>query len=104
MKGEHKGAIELYNQALQIDPNNETTLNSCDALGDSKGAMEDYNQALKISPTYGYAFGGRGYLLVELGDRQEALADFKKAAASYQKAGNLNAYKRVLSEIQILQK
>ncbi|MEA5532191.1 tetratricopeptide repeat protein, partial [Dolichospermum sp. UHCC 0684] len=58
--GDVKGAVEDYNQALRLNPNQgEAYYNRGLArkiLGDLEGAIEDYNQALRLNPNQGEAY------------------------------------------------
>jgi tetratricopeptide (TPR) repeat protein len=56
-------------------------------LGDKKGAIEDYNQALQINPNYAKAYYLRGVARALSGDKKGAIEDFQKAADLFQQQG-----------------
>ncbi len=83
LKGDKKGAITDYNQALLINPNYcEVYMRRGKArfdLGDKNGAIADYNQALQINPNYALTYIFPGDARSDLGDKEGARADFQKA-------------------------
>ena len=54
-------------------------------LGDYQGAIADYNQAIRLKPDLAEAYHNRGLIRQARGEKQEALADFHKAAELFQK-------------------
>ncbi|MBD2145831.1 tetratricopeptide repeat protein [Sphaerospermopsis sp. FACHB-1194] len=82
-KEDYEEAVSYYNQALQIQVNNELAyLNRGLAryeLGDKQGAIDDFTQAINIDPNYNYAYCCRGDVRSELGDKQGAIDDFTQA-------------------------
>ncbi|MBP5975272.1 tetratricopeptide repeat protein [Brasilonema sp. CT11] len=82
-KGDFKGAIADYNQALRINPNLADAYYNRglarDELGDKQAAIADYNQALRINPNYANAYYNRGVARANLGDKQAAIADYNQA-------------------------
>ena len=87
-KEEYKEADQLFDQCLQIDPLNLNYcsiiyLNKSIALGKLKqheASMSCLNQSLKMNPRYAKALVKRGEVHQELGDHEEAVRDFAKAA------------------------
>ncbi|MDJ0505142.1 MAG: tetratricopeptide repeat protein, partial [Nostocales cyanobacterium LE14-WE12] len=81
--GDKQGAIDDYNQALNIDPNYALAYNGRGNarydLGDKQGAIDDYNQALNIDPNYAHAYNGRGCVRYNLGDIKGAIDDYNQA-------------------------
>jgi tetratricopeptide (TPR) repeat protein len=80
--GKHSEAIECYNQALKIDPNDKLVLkkkgNSLYNSGKHSEAIECYNQAIKIDPNYCDAINNKGNILDNLGKYSEAIVRKKK--------------------------
>ncbi|TAG60861.1 MAG: tetratricopeptide repeat protein, partial [Oscillatoriales cyanobacterium] len=92
--GDQKGAIDDFNQALQINPGRANTyFNRGLALfriNNDRSALADYTQAIQLNPSYAKAFANRGITLVRMGDRQGAIADLQQAARLF-KAQGMNA-------------
>jgi len=82
-KGDYKGAIVAYTEAIKIDPNNAVAYNYRGTLrsdlGEKQGAIQDYNQAIKINPNYSEAYNNRGNAKSALGDKQGAIQDYNQA-------------------------
>lgn len=82
-KKDYAGAIEDFNKALNIDPNNDFTYSSrANAklkLFDYKGAMLDYNKSIDINPEAPNVYYYRGNLKIDLEDYRGAIEDFSKA-------------------------
>ena len=51
-----------------------------DALGNKNMALEDYNIGLRINPKNGYIYMCRASLYIALGEKENAIQDYKKAA------------------------
>ena len=87
-KEEYKEAVEMFEKCLVIDPLNLNYcsiiyLNKSIALGKLKQheeSMSALNQSLKMNPRYAKALVKRGEVHQELGDHEEAVRDFAKAA------------------------
>jgi tetratricopeptide (TPR) repeat protein len=82
-QGDNQGAIENYNQALQLDPNMADAYLSravcrCN-LGELRAAIEDFNQAIHLAPNKANAYISRGNARYDLGELREAIADFNQA-------------------------
>ncbi len=81
--GDTKGAIEEYNQALQLHPNFPEVYYkrgiSRHKLGDLKGAIADYTQAISLNSNYPGIYNHRGFTRHDLGDLKGAIVDFNKA-------------------------
>ncbi|MBD2775755.1 serine protease [Iningainema tapete] len=83
LKGDFKGAIGDYTEALHLNPNyaeayldrGRTRYES----GDKQGAISDFNQALRINPNLAIAYNNRGITSYESGDKQGAIADYNQA-------------------------
>jgi tetratricopeptide (TPR) repeat protein len=98
--GDKQGAIDDYNLAIKINPNDALAYynrgNVRDELGDKPGAIDDYNLAIKINPNYAEAYNNRGNVRNELGDKQGAIDDYNLAikinpnlAEAYNNRGNV---------------
>ena len=70
--GNYTGAIEFYDKALAIQPNDTYTLNSKGAalsnLGNHTGAIEFYNKTLTIDPKNTFALTNKDAILDILGN------------------------------------
>ena len=82
-KEDYEGAIEDYNQAIRLDPDNALAYkHRGDArrnLEDYEEAMADYTEAIRLDPEYAAAYNNRGVVRRQLGDYEEAIADFTEA-------------------------
>jgi tetratricopeptide (TPR) repeat protein len=78
--GNYEGAVEDFNQAIQLDPQNALAYNKRgDAyyrLGDYEQAQADSSQAILLNPEDANAYYDRGFALYELGKYKEAIADY----------------------------
>ena len=76
-------AVELFDQALKINPHHPSTLsNRGNALFDLKcyeQALESYDSAIAINPGFAEAFNNRGSVLLELKRPEQALDSFERA-------------------------
>ena len=81
----YQEAIEWYDKALAINPNDVYALYSkggaLHGLGRYQEAIEWYDKALAINPSYEDALGGKGGALHGLGRYQEAIVWYDKALA-----------------------
>ncbi|MGF2040360.1 MAG: tetratricopeptide repeat protein [Nostoc sp. CmiVER01] len=82
-EGNYEGAIEDFNQAIELDPKNALAYNRRgDAyyrLGDYEQAQADSSQAILLNPQDANAYFDRGFALSELGKYKEAIADYTQA-------------------------
>jgi len=71
-------------------------------LGDDSGALADYNKVIEIKPDYAKAYGNRGILYNQLGDRQRAISDMQKAAKLFceQRSPNCQKAREILRQLQ----
>ena len=78
-------AIQYYDKALAIDPNDTYALSSkgyaLDGLGKYEEAIEYYDKGLAIDPNDANALNGKGYALGNLGNYTEAVEYLDKALA-----------------------
>ena len=62
--GDHARAIEDYDQALRLDPDDTVAYSNrgraYDNLGEYRRAIQDYDQALRLDPGNAYAYTSRG--------------------------------------------
>jgi tetratricopeptide (TPR) repeat protein len=82
-KGDLKGAITDYDQAIRLNSNFAFAYNNRgnarSDLGDKQGAIADYNQAIRLDPNNAIAYNNRGFARYGLGDKQGAIADYNQA-------------------------
>ncbi|MCU0535821.1 MAG: tetratricopeptide repeat protein [Hydrococcus sp. Prado102] len=101
------GAIEDFNKAIQLDPNQAEAFNyrgtSYFWLKDYQKAMADYNQAIRLDPNLAIAYYNRAYVRLEMGDKQGAIADFRQGATLSKKEGDMMSYDQAQQMIQDLQ-
>jgi regulator of sirC expression with transglutaminase-like and TPR domain len=71
-------------------------------MGDSQGALDDYNQAIRLNPQDVRAHHNRGRIRANLGDREGALEDLRRAADLYRQTGDATGYRTVITEMQAL--
>jgi tetratricopeptide (TPR) repeat protein len=74
--GKHNGAIECFDKALQVDPNNPYAWTNkgyvLHGLGKYKEAIEYYDKALQVDPNNVLALNIKGAALNKLGRHKEA--------------------------------
>ena len=70
--------------------------------GDFKEALEDFNQALQIDPNNADAYGNRCVARHKLGDKQGAIEDCQKASALYQLQENTKYHQYALKMFEKL--
>lgn len=63
-------------------------------------AIEDYNQAISNNPNYANAYNNRAITHAKSGDKEKAIADFKKASEIYLQQGNIKGYEETQHRIQ----
>jgi tetratricopeptide (TPR) repeat protein len=78
-----KAAIEDFNQAIQLSPENGAVYNNRGNalmdLGHPEEALKDFERAIALSQNYGVAYNNRGNAHVALGNFDLAFRDFRKA-------------------------
>ena len=82
-KNDLEGAIEYYGMALDLDPNNEQTLNNrgntFHEMGLEALALQDYDHAISIYKN-SYTYTNRANYWLKQGEYEKALADCRKAS------------------------
>ncbi len=82
-EGDYEGAIEVYSQAIPLEPNDADAYNGRGfaryGLKDYQGAIEDYNEAIPLEPNDADAYNGRGFARYGLKDYQGAIEDYNEA-------------------------
>ncbi|MCX7704306.1 MAG: protein kinase, partial [Planctomycetota bacterium] len=105
LEGDYDGAIEDYNKALELDPENADAYGNRgfarSATGDYDGAIKDFNKAIELSPTDALAYAGRGFAKAARGDYEGAIRDCDKAiefdsklVAAYVCRGDVKRHKK----------
>jgi tetratricopeptide (TPR) repeat protein len=78
-----KEAIDDFNQAIQLSPENATVYNNRGNalmdLGHPDEAIKDFDRAITLSANYGAAYNNRGNAHAALGQYKAAFHDFRKA-------------------------
>ncbi|MEH2381017.1 MAG: tetratricopeptide repeat protein [Nostoc sp.] len=81
--GNYEGAVEDFNQAIKLDPQNALAYNKRGnayyRLGDYEQAQADSSQAILLNPQNANAYFDRGFAFSELGKYKEAIADYTQA-------------------------
>ncbi|MEH2393114.1 MAG: tetratricopeptide repeat protein [Nostoc sp.] len=81
--GNYEGAVEDFNQVIELDPQNALAYNRRgDAyyrLGDYEQAQADSSQAILLNPQDANAYFDRGFAFSELGKYKEAITDYTQA-------------------------
>ncbi|HSD93363.1 MAG TPA: tetratricopeptide repeat protein [Methyloceanibacter sp.] len=86
-----KEAIEDFNQAIQLSPENGAVYNNRGNalmdLGHPDEALKDFDRAIALSQNYGVAYNNRGNARVALGQYDLAFHDFRKAVELMPRSG-----------------
>jgi tetratricopeptide (TPR) repeat protein len=85
-QGDYQGAIEDLSRALELDPLEPATLLRSRGLawmrlGELERALQDTDEALRLAPHDAVAFNNRGVIYRDLGNFEQAEADFRQAIA-----------------------
>ncbi len=82
-KGLHSSAIEDFNRAIEINPQNveyyDYRADVFLATGDLDRAIDDYNRSIRIDPTYAAAYYSRGRVYEKKGDIGKAVESYRAA-------------------------
>ena len=81
--GDYLGALEDYDKAIEINPNNARIYSNRglakNSLKDYSGAIEDFNKSIEIDPTNSYPYYNTGIAKYNLQDYSGALESYNKA-------------------------
>ena len=76
-------AIDVYSQAIKIEPDYAEAYNNrgiaYDDTGDYDQAIRDYSKAIELKPDYSEAYNNRGIAYDGMGDYDQAIRDYSKA-------------------------
>lgn len=92
-KKDYPGAIELYNQVIELDVNNQQVYYDrgivyC-KIGDYQKSIDDFTQILRLNDKHLQAYINRGEIYLKLGDNQGAIIDYSQALHIEPKNANL---------------
>ncbi len=97
-------AISAYDNAIELDPKNETAWNSRgfakEELGRYDDAMRDLDKAIELDSKNETIWNNRGVAKSELGRYEEALSDFGKAIKLNPELPNSYSWRGRIYEIQ----
>ncbi|MBD1918499.1 MULTISPECIES: tetratricopeptide repeat protein [Cyanophyceae] len=87
-QGDLEGAIELFQQAIEVDPNLAIAHYNLGTAHRARGYLDEaiaaYRQAIALNPSYAEAHQNLGVALFKLGQLPEALQSFKRSIALYE--------------------
>lgn len=112
-QGETWDAIDAFNQAIELNPNNPEaffnrgiarTLLAARIIEPTRAPnpIEDYTEAIRLNPGFADAYYNRALAYLELKDKIKAIADFQKAAELYEKLGRKTSYQDALDRLKEL--
>ncbi|UBF29140.1 tetratricopeptide repeat protein [Kovacikia minuta CCNUW1] len=109
--GEKQEALEDFTQAIRLGEKSSSWLIDSfyergkifAELGNYRKAIEDFNRAIKLSPGYSFVYISRGDARHKIGDKQGALADYRKGIELFPAWVDQGERNRVSKEIQKLQ-
>jgi tetratricopeptide (TPR) repeat protein len=91
---DRQGAIDSYNQAIQLQPDRANTYYLRGKirykLDNKQGSIDDFNKAIQLQPDYISAYISRGVVRASMGNTKDALADYDRAIAL--KPDSANSY------------
>ena len=87
-------ALELYNEALQLNPAHARTYNNrsliYQELGNKDKAIEGFLKSIRLDPGYGKPYNNMGLVYYQEGNYSSAVANFEKAISLSE--NNLESY------------
>jgi tetratricopeptide (TPR) repeat protein len=82
-EGRNKEAINDFNKAIELDPDNAPTYNLRGMVfiheTRNEEAIINFNKAIELDPDYADAYVNRGWAFMSEGKNEEAINDFNKA-------------------------
>lgn len=105
--GLFKEAIVVYNNAIELDPQNVHAYRSrgyaYERLKKYDKALEDYNQAIKLDPFHALTYNNRGFIYHRYKDYRRAIEDYDKALSidpmcSYARNNREDAYRSLMEQ------
>jgi lipoprotein NlpI len=82
-KGDNDRAIQDYDQAIGLDPNNAYPYNgrgiAYQRKGDNDRAMQDFDEAIRLDPDFAAPYNNRGVVYRMKGDTDRAIQDYDQA-------------------------
>jgi tetratricopeptide (TPR) repeat protein len=105
--GDYEKAIADYTKAIDFKYNPASVPYYNRAIAhrynqDVQAAIGDFNKSLLLDPNYADAYFDRANAYSSQGEREKAIADYKKSAELYQKKGNTKNYQKALQELKNL--
>ena len=104
LAGDYQGAIQNYNQAIQLGSENATIYYNRGVafytLGNAEAALQDLNRAIQLDPSNAEAYGNRGAIRLEQQDRQGAVQDFQHAVKLFSQRGDTDAAQALQTWVQ----
>ncbi len=81
--GDYQQALEYFDEAIQLDPNNAEYFNNrgntYSFLKQYESAKEDYTQAIRLAPDYYLPYLGLGNVYDDLGEPEQAIEKYGQA-------------------------
>ena len=100
------GAIQAYQRALKIKPNDEINLNKLgEVLWNAKRfpeALDHFKRALKINPKYPYAHLNLGQAFALVNDKATAIVHTRYSAKLFRKSGDKNGETKARQSLSVL--
>ncbi|MBR2518879.1 MAG: tetratricopeptide repeat protein [Selenomonadaceae bacterium] len=109
----YNGAIKLFDEAIQLDPNNALAYygrgTAYSDINQNENALRDLNKSIELNPNDDFAYNNRGIVYKNLGQYERAIQDYDRAvqlspndAATYYNRGNayneLKQYERAIQD------
>ena len=102
VKGEYKQALHLYDEILEADPNNMSTMKMKGlvsiSIEDYPKALEEFFKVLQKNPNDGVALTGMGVAFGSLGEYKESLKYLEKATKEKPNTEIIKNYKKFVSD------